>query len=248
MIEIVNEQDAFGKFVLDGLSDHSTMYITERSDGYVGICNRDGLYFSKYNDWTDLDKNILKLAKGKMVDVGAGSGRVTKYLQDIGLETTATDISKGCIEACKKIGVKKAKVVGIEKLDKVLPKNYFDTVLLLGHNFGLLPDIKKGRKILRILDNITTDKGIIIGHTMDPSKSQNPIHQKYYRLNTLAGRLPGQIKMRTRYSIYKDPWYDYTFWREEDLRELIKGTNWQIDLIEKEPENSSYYVVLKKRR
>jgi len=247
----MNKQDAFGKFVLDGWKDHGKMYIIERNDGYLGINNRYGLYFSEYIDWSNLDKKILKLVKGKILDVGCGSGRVTKYLQDEGFDVMATDVSTGCIQVCKKQGITKTKVVGIEKLDRVFKKNSFDTILLLGHNFGLLPSIKKGRKILQILDKITTDKGIIIGHTMNPThkiETKNPIHKNYYKNNVLLGRLPGQMRMRVRYSIYKDPWYDYTFWREEDLRELIKGTNWQIDLIEKEPENSSYYVVLKKRR
>lgn len=239
--------DAFGKFIIDGWADHSVMYITERSDGYIGICNRDGLYFNEYKDWTQLDKKVLKLVKGKVLDIGAGGGRVAKYLQDIGYDVTATDISPGCIEVCQKLGIKKTKIVGIEKLDNFFEQNTFDSILLMGHNLGLLQYKNKARKILQILDRISKKEAIIIAHTMDPTKTNNSVHRLYQKNNIVRGRLPGQIRMRVRYSVFKDSWSDYTFWREKDVKDAILTTNWKIKGVLKESVGFSYYVILEKK-
>ena len=81
-------------------------------------------------------------------DIGAGAGRVSLYLQKKGFDVTAIDKSPLAIKVCKKRGVKKAKVLPIEKID-TFKSNTFDTVIMFGGNFGLFGSYKKAKILLK---------------------------------------------------------------------------------------------------
>jgi SAM-dependent methyltransferase len=46
--------------------------------------------------------NLLNLTKGKVLEIGCGSGNDSKFLDDIGFNVTAMDISKNAIDIAKK--------------------------------------------------------------------------------------------------------------------------------------------------
>jgi len=65
--------------------------------------------FRTYEDMNDLEQKALDLAKGKVLDIGAGAGSHALYLQnERNLDVTALDISPKSVEVCKLRGVKKA--------------------------------------------------------------------------------------------------------------------------------------------
>jgi hypothetical protein len=64
------------------------------------------------------------------------AGRGALELQARGHEVVAFDVSPGAVEVCRRRGVKDARVLGIDDVGPHL--GTFDTVLLLGVNFGLL--------------------------------------------------------------------------------------------------------------
>jgi 2-polyprenyl-3-methyl-5-hydroxy-6-metoxy-1,4-benzoquinol methylase len=55
-----------------------------------------------------IEQKALKLSKGKVLDIGAGAGSHSLYLQnERNLDVTALDISPKSIEVCKLRGIKK---------------------------------------------------------------------------------------------------------------------------------------------
>src|SRR5690606_13824686 len=66
--------------------------------------------FRSFSEMPKLEQKALKLAKGKVLDVGCGAGSHSLFLQEQGLDVTALDISKGAVEVSKQRGVKQVKL------------------------------------------------------------------------------------------------------------------------------------------
>ena len=80
--------------------------------------------FRKYKNMPEIEKKALDMAKGKTLDVGAGSGCHSLVLQEKGIDVTAIDISPLSVETMKDRGVKK-----IMEQDFFTLKGQFDTIL-----------------------------------------------------------------------------------------------------------------------
>jgi len=89
------------------------------------------LYFSEYRQWSPLEKRAIKLARGRILDVGCGAGRHALYLQSKNFDVTGIDNSPGAIKVCKLRGLTKAIVRPISEVDKFKPAS-FDTILMMG--------------------------------------------------------------------------------------------------------------------
>ena len=205
------EQDAYGQQLLAQFHRRTpTVEIIERDDLFVDTGSEAGLYFRDYKQWSPLERRAIKLAAGRILDIGCGAGRHSLYLQEKGFDVTGIDISPGAVKVCKLRGLKKALVRPITDVDKFKP-NSFDTILMLGNNFGLFGSAKKAKLLLQKLYRITSPDAQIIAGTRNPFKTADPNHLHYHRRNKKRGRLSGQIRMRVRFAKTVGAWFDYLF-------------------------------------
>ncbi len=221
-----NHQDAHGHAFMDYLKGKGGFEIVERDDGYFDVSGGPHLYFSEYDEWTEREKEAMKYVRGKVLDIGCGAGRHALYLQNKGFDVLGIDISPLAIKVCKLRGLKKAKVLSITQISSKLGK--FDTILMMGNNFGLFGNPKRARWLLRKFHKITTEKGRIIAETRDPYKTDNPDHIAYHEWNKKRGRMAGQVRIRIRYKKYVTPWFDYLFVSKEELKEILENSGWQV--------------------
>jgi SAM-dependent methyltransferase len=219
--------DGYGEMLLAALEDDELLEIVERDDGFI-MASRFGpdTYLSPYRKWPPRQRRAMRLARGRVLDVGAGAGRVALHLQEKGLDVVAIDASPGAVKTCRKRGVKDARVLRIEDVDESL--GLFDTVVMYGNNLGLLASKTKGRRLLRQLHRATTDRARIIGEILDPYPGAPPIHRAYHARNRKRGRYSGQIRIRIRYRDVATQWFDYLFLSQKELEELIAGTGWRL--------------------
>jgi len=238
--------DAFGQEMRDYYHGKEVVEITERDDGYIGV----GVYgvksyFSEYKDWFPIEKAAIKFARGKVLDIGCGAGRHCLYLQKKGLDVLGIDNSPLAIEVCELRGVKQATVLPFEQVNKLKPQK-FDTILMLGHNFGLFGSFKKAQRLLKVLHGITTPKAVIIATVRDPHKTDEPKNKEYHRLNQQRGRMPGQVRLRVRYKTMKSSWFDYLFVSKSELKQILEGTGWRVKKFIDEENKPSYAMILEK--
>jgi SAM-dependent methyltransferase len=220
-------QDAFGHMFYDYLNGRGGQEINERDDGYIAVSAFSKAYFSEYEDWTLDEKKAMRYARGRVLDIGSGAGRHSLYLQGKGLEVLGIDNSPLAIEVCKQRGLRNAKVVPVSQISSEL--GAFDTVLMLGNNFGLFGSFEGAKRLLKKLNRITSEKGRIIAQSNDVYKTENPVHLDYHKLNRKRGRMPGQIRLRIRYQQYATPWFDYLLVSKDEMENILDGTGWKVN-------------------
>jgi SAM-dependent methyltransferase len=239
-------EDAYGKQLLAQYHGQTpTVEIIERDDNYIETGSRDGLYFSEYKDWSDLERQAVDRARGRVLDVGCGAGRHSLYLQNKGFDVTGIDNSPGAIKVCRLRGLEKALVRPIVEIDK-FKANSFDTILMLGNNFGLFGGAENARLILEKMSRITAPDAQIIAGTLNPYITDKKEHLEYLRFNRRRGRMAGQIRFRIRYGKAIGEWFDYLFVSPEEMQNILEKTGWRVNEFLMS-EGAHYFAVIEKK-
>jgi SAM-dependent methyltransferase len=236
-----DREDAFGQILLDVLAGGSAAEIVERDDGFIAT-TRTPFYFEPFRRWKAHHRRAMRLVRGRVLDVGAGAGRVALHLQERGQDVVAIDVSPGAVEVCRRRGVHDARVFAIEDVDRSLGE--FDTIVLLGNNFGLLASRAKAKRLLRRFHAMTSERGRIVAETRDVYETTDPVHLRYQERNRSRGRMSGQIRLRIRHGLAATPWFDYLMVSRPELEELVEGTGWE--LARTIDSDDSYVAVLEK--
>lgn len=240
-------RDAYGRQLLAQFEGGvPTAEIVERDDGYIDTGADPGAYFETYEQWPAAERRALRYARGRVLDIGCGAGRHSLYLQGKGLDVTGIDNSPGAIRVCKLRGLKKTMVRSVSETDKFKP-NSFDTILMLGNNFGLFGSAAGAKRILRALSRITSKAARIIAGTRNPYLTTNPDHLQYHRLNKKRGRMPGQIRLRVRFKKIIGEWLDYLLVSPKEMETLLHDSDWQIDRLIGTGEPGYFAIIQKKR-
>ena len=124
--EMKKETDAMGKAIAD--------YYKGRRDGK--LCVLSPMFdddeipletlFRTFRYMPKLEQKALKMAKGKTLDVGAGSGCHSLWLQEKGIDVTAIDISPYSVETMKERGI-----ANVIEQDFFTIEEKYDTILML---------------------------------------------------------------------------------------------------------------------
>jgi SAM-dependent methyltransferase len=241
-----NSRDAYGQQLLAQYTNQvETAEIIERDDRYIDTGSDAGFYFRDYKEWSSTERRAIKAAKGRILDIGCGAGRHSIYLQQKGFDVTGIDNSPGAIKVCKSRGLKKAFVRPIGEIHKFKP-NSFDTVIMLGNNFGLFGSFKRAQVLLKKLYRITSPAAQIIAGTRNPYLTDNPNHLQYLKRNKRRGRMAGQIRMRVRFGSAVGEWFDYLFVSPDEMKEILNNTDWQVEKFINSQE-VHYFAVIRKK-
>lgn len=240
-------EDAYGQMLLAQFErGEPSAEIVERDDGYIDTGADPGTYFQEHRDWLPSERGAIQHARGRVLDVGCGAGRHALYLQQRGLDVTGIDSSPGAVKVCRLRGLKKALVRSIDELGRFRAAS-FDTVLMLGNNFGLLGGAAKARRLLKELSRITSPEARILAGSRNPYLTTDPDHLRYHRLNRKRGRMAGQIRLRVRFGRSIGKWFDYLLVSPKEMEDLLRNSDWEIERLigSGEPE---YFAVIRKKR
>ena len=238
------EEDAYGQALLAHYQGKPSFEIVERDDGYFDVSSYGTrTYFSEYSDWMLIEQQAMTFVQGTVLDIGCGAGRHALHLQELGYDVTGIDVSPLAIKVCQLRGLHKAHVMAIEDLQ--FPAHSFDTILMMGHNFGLMRSFQQARTILQQFHHITTESATIVAHSNDIYQTENPDHLKYQAFNRQRGRMSGQLKLRVRYKKYTTPFFDYLMVSQQEMQDIVKDTGWEIQEILQQ-DSPTYIAIIKK--
>jgi len=223
-------QDAYGRLIYDHYRGKvSTTEIVERDDGWIAVSGGPSDYFAPFARWPKHHRQAMRWVRGRVLDIGAGAGRASLHLQERGHHVLAIDNSPLAIRTARLRGVRNARLIAIAHVSRRLGE--FDTIVMLGNNFGLFGSPGRARPLLARFDRMTSASARIVAEVLDPYDTKQPEHRRYHRRNRARGRLAGQARIRVRYLDLTTPWFDYLFVSRNELRGILRGTRWCIESI-----------------
>ena len=118
--------------------------------------------FRHSDEMPAIEQKALQLAKGRILDVGAGSGCHSLALQEMGKDVTAIEISPLSVQTMQERGVKKALLQDFFTLEE-----QFDTVLLLMNGAGITGTVERLPLLFRQLDKVLAPDGQVLCDSSD---------------------------------------------------------------------------------
>lgn len=195
--------------------------------------------FRTFDEMPPLEQEALRLASGKILDCGAGSGCHALALQDMGKEVEAIDISPRSVEVMQKRGVKQAYCVNL------FDENYlqkFDTILMLMNGSGIIGKLENMSAFFTKMKQILNPGGCIY---MDSSDLRYLFEDEDGSfLMDLAGDYYGEIDYRMQYKQVRGEVFDWLYVDFQTLSLYAEANGFKAELVQ-EGEHYDYLACLK---
>lgn len=221
----------------DGRRGGGVIEIVERDDGFIFGAS-SARYLDPPQDWPDIDHRAIERCRGRVLDVGAGAGRIALELQDRGFAVTALDVSPGAVEVCRARGVRDTVCAVVHE-----HTGTYDTVLLLGNNLGLCGGRRHAAGFLDALARVCAPGGRVVAQGTDATMWIDPEHVAYRQRNERAGELGGRMRIRARHRDLATDWFDFLYCSPGELAALLPGTGWRIEDLD-DADTPTYLAVL----
>lgn len=149
MSHIHKQNDPMGSAIYDfhkyGKADVLRVFSSQFEEDEIPVAD----LFREFDDMPILEQTALELAKGRILDVGAGSGCHSLALKKMGKEAVAIDISPLSVEVMQDEGLD-ARLVNF--YDTAFAEK-FDTILMLMNGTGIIGNLDNiGTFFARIAD------------------------------------------------------------------------------------------------
>jgi len=210
----------------------SATLIIYRDDGWREELSVSG-FFRQPQEY-DLERTALDLCYGHVLDVGAGSGIHTLFLQERGVVVCAIDVSPEAVQIMRRRGVldiRQADVLSFEDGE-------FDTVIMMGHGIGVVEDMAGLSSFLKHAPRLLKPSGQILLTSLDVRVTNNPTHLEYQKGNLDSGRYFGEIRMQFEYRSIRGPLFGWLHIDAETLSSYASKTGWNCDVVQRQPDGN----------
>ena len=195
--------------------------------------------FRTFDEMPELEQEALKLASGRILDCGAGSGCHALVLQDMGKDVEAIDISPLSVEVMKKRGVRQAYQINL------FDENYlqkFDTILMLMNGSGIIGKLENMGAFFTKMKQLLNPGGCIY---MDSSDLRYLFEDEDGSfLVDLAAGYYGEIDFRMQYKQIKGEPFDWLYVDFQTLSYYANENGFKAEMV-KEGEHYDYLACLK---
>lgn len=185
-----------------------------------------------------LERTALKLATGKILDAGAGSGCHSLALQEAGKDVHAIDISPLSIEVMLKRGVRHATLTNF--FDEHFCGSY-DTILMLMNGSGIIGKLENLPAFFKRMKQLLNTGGCIL---MDSSDLRYLFEEEDGSfVIDLAGDYYGEVDFRMQYKDIRGEEFDWLYIDYQTLSLYAAENGFQAELI-KEGKHYDYLAKL----
>jgi len=222
-------KDAVGTALLDYFNNnYSEDIIVKSSISEDDIISVPYLFRSE-DEFPYLEKIALKHCKGKVLDVGAGSGCHSVFLKNNGVNIEAIDISEGAIKVMSKRGVTAELASFYDVTEK------YDTLLFLMNGLGLAGTLKALPKFLNKAKTLLNSGGQILLDSSDikymfeeeDGSVWVDLNNKYY----------GEVTYQMQYKGIITDQFNWLFVDFEKLREIAASVDLKTELLYEDDSN-----------
>lgn len=195
--------------------------------------------FRTFDEMPELEQEALRLASGKILDCGAGSGCHALALQEMGKDVEAIDISPLSVEVMQKRGVRQVYQINL------FDENYlqkFDTILMLMNGSGIIGKLENMGTFFTKMKQLLNPGGCIY---MDSSDLRYLFEDEDGSfLVDLAAGYYGEIDFRMQYKQVKGEPFDWLYVDFQTLSFYAAENGFKAELV-KEGEHYDYLACLK---
>ncbi len=193
--------------------------------------------FRVYDEMPEIEQVALKHCSGKVLDVGAGTGCHTLWLQKKGLETYAMDFSEGAIKTMENRGVKN---VLYSDFFSCQEEQKFDTLLFLMNGIGIAKTLDGLSFFFEKCLSLLRDDGQIILDSTDliylVDDEENGMEKDGYL---------GEVEYKMKYRESETEWFPWLYIDKLRLKKVCDMMNLKMEII-KEGGNHNFLVKIKK--
>ncbi len=148
--------------LLDYWNGREQAFVTVDST-LVEMSKMSGRIMFRQGDQSPIEHQALALCRGKILDVGAGSGCHSLYLQEQGQEVAALDISPGCIEVMEKRQVGQRLHNSLFNLEN----QKYDTLLMLMNGLGICGTLDGLNLFFQYIKPLLREGGQVLADSTD---------------------------------------------------------------------------------
>jgi len=157
------ENDPLGTMMLDYLSGDQYAGVHVESDTLDMWEMTGKTMFRTFGAMNRIERKALAMCNERILDIGAGSGCHSLYLQSKGHDVSALDQSYGCIEVMKQQGVKQI----IHDNLFALENQTYDTLLMLMNGIGIVGSLDGLNLFFQFIDSLLNPGGQILVDSTD---------------------------------------------------------------------------------
>lgn len=219
-------QDVFGSVMEAAFRGRPSDHQIERDDGFVN--NTSGAqYVAPLSEWLEGERLAIAHAKGRVLDIGCGAGRVLAHLRSLGHDVTGIDISPKAVRICRERGLGPVYLMSAEHLE--FPESSLDTVVLFGNNFGIMGTPNVTTAMFKEIRRVTAPDAVVLAGSRDPRATDDPAHLRYHQKNIAAGLPAGQVRIRIKYRGRASDWFWLLLSSPEEMDEIVTSAGWRVD-------------------
>ena len=178
------------------------------------------MFFRDESEMPDAETIALNLCKGKVLDLGAGTGNHALALQNKGFDVTAIDISEGACEIMRTRGVKNVVCAYVFNYKE----QKFDTLLLMMNGIGFVGYIDDLKIFLNFAKTILNPSGQILFDSSDVS-------YLYEDLDRSADPYYGETDYQYEYNGVKGEWFAWLYIDEYEMKKVALECGWELQVV-----------------
>lgn len=195
------------------------------------------IFFRDDEEIPELEFIALSLCDGRVLDVGAGAGCHTLYLQDKQFDVEALEISSIACQIMQQRGVQKINHADFYQFEG----KQYDTLLFLMNGIGLAGDIEGFKKLLIHAETLLSPQGQLIFDT-----SNIEYLYEEYKINR-PDHYFGEINYQYQYHGNYGEKFKWLYLDQKMLIKIAHELNWVVQILF-EDEHDQYLVRMEKRK
>jgi SAM-dependent methyltransferase len=200
-------------------------------------------FFREPAEFPPDERLALDLCRGRVLDVGAGSGCHTLALQARGLQVTAIEALPELVEILRDRGVRDARLTTWADL----VARPYDTVLVLMNGLGLAETLSGLPRFLRKMRRLVRPDGQLIADSTDVRVRMDPEARRSGSLMRSDGRYIGELHFQLEFGGRKGTPFAQLYVDPETLGRHADETGWKSEIVSA-PDQYGHYLARLTRR
>jgi SAM-dependent methyltransferase len=227
-----------GEAMMDFYSGNqsATIYIQSTIEGDRAV--PVDVFFREKDHFPKLERDAFRYCRGKILDVGAGSGPHALFLKKKKFDVTPMDISEKAVEVMRQRGLQNALCADIFEYCG----EKYDTILMMMNGIGVAGNLPNLAKLLQHLKTLLNPVGQILFDSTDISYV-TPYDRSMSSLRIPFPAYYGTVYYQLEYKNIKGEVYPWLFIDKRSLKRIAEENGYTCDILKSK--KSQYLASLK---